>query len=81
MRINAQGTPVMEQGMRFSEIGQQLRAYRMESGLRAEEIAARLGFSSATNFSKYFHLRAGVTPLAFRAGIRRGDSPPSRRSV
>src|SRR5579875_2539727 len=33
--------------MRFNEIGQQLRAYRMESGLRAEEIAARLGVSRA----------------------------------
>src|ERR1700712_3002182 len=29
--------------MRFIEIGQQLRAYRLESGLRAEEIATRLG--------------------------------------
>ncbi len=37
----------MEQGMRFAEIGQQLRAYRMESGLRAEEIASRLGVSRA----------------------------------
>jgi transcriptional regulator with XRE-family HTH domain len=33
--------------MRFTEIGHQLRAYRMESGLRAEEIAARLGVSRA----------------------------------
>lgn len=33
--------------MRFNEIGQQLRAYRLESGLRAEEIAARLGVSRA----------------------------------
>ena len=33
--------------MRFAEIGQQLRAYRIESGLRAEEIAARLGVSRA----------------------------------
>ena len=33
--------------MRFSEIGQQLRAYRMESGLKAEEISARLGVSRA----------------------------------
>jgi transcriptional regulator with XRE-family HTH domain len=33
--------------MRFSEIGQQLRAYRLESGLRADEIAARLGVSRA----------------------------------
>lgn len=33
--------------MRYNEIGQQLRAYRLESGLRAEEIAARLGVSRA----------------------------------
>lgn len=33
--------------MRFSEIGEQLRAYRLESGMRAEEIAARLGVSRA----------------------------------
>ncbi|MSP05723.1 MAG: XRE family transcriptional regulator [Acetobacteraceae bacterium] len=33
--------------MQFSEIGQQLRAYRLESGLRAEEVAARLGVSRA----------------------------------
>lgn len=33
--------------MRFTEIGHQLRAFRLESGLRAEEIAARLGVSRA----------------------------------
>ena len=33
--------------MRFTEVGQQLRAYRLESGLRAEEIAAQLGVSRA----------------------------------
>jgi transcriptional regulator with XRE-family HTH domain len=33
--------------MHFEEIGQQLRAYRLESGMRAEEIAARLGVSRA----------------------------------
>lgn len=33
--------------MHFNEIGLQLRAYRMESGLKAEEIAARLGVSRA----------------------------------
>lgn len=33
--------------MRFTEIGQQLRAYRLDTGLRAEEIAARLGVSRA----------------------------------
>ena len=37
----------MDPGMRFAEIGQQLRAFRMESGLRAEEIAAKLGVSRA----------------------------------
>ena len=38
--------------MRFNEIGQQLRAYRMESGLKAEEISARLGVSRAA-FYRY----------------------------
>ena len=33
--------------MRFTDIGDQLRAFRLESGLRAEEIAARLGVSRA----------------------------------
>jgi transcriptional regulator with XRE-family HTH domain len=33
--------------MRFTEIGQQLRAYRLESGMRAEQIAAQLGVSRA----------------------------------
>src|SRR6195952_2811246 len=33
--------------VRLNDIGQQLRAYRMESGLRADEIAARLGVSRA----------------------------------
>ncbi|BEL05358.1 helix-turn-helix domain-containing protein [Actinoplanes sichuanensis] len=36
----------------------------------AAQIAARLGFSSATNFSKYFHQRAGLTPIAFRDTLR-----------
>ncbi|WTU15837.1 helix-turn-helix transcriptional regulator [Streptomyces sp. NBC_00075] len=36
----------------------------------ATRIAAQLGFSSATNFSKYFHQRTGTTPIAFRAATR-----------
>ncbi len=39
--------------MRFNEIGQQLRAYRMESGLKAEEISARLGVSRAALAYRY----------------------------
>ncbi|GAA2356068.1 helix-turn-helix domain-containing protein [Dactylosporangium salmoneum] len=38
----------------------------------AAQIAAHLGFSSATNFSKYFHQRTGTTPIAFRANVRGG---------
>jgi AraC-like DNA-binding protein len=36
----------------------------------AAKIAIRLGFSSATNFSKFFHQRTGMTPLAFRQAVR-----------
>jgi AraC-like DNA-binding protein len=36
----------------------------------AAQIASRLGFTSATNFSKYFHQRTGSTPIGFRAAIR-----------
>jgi AraC-like DNA-binding protein len=36
----------------------------------AAKIAVRLGFSSATNFSKFFHLRTGMSPLAFRSSVR-----------
>lgn len=38
--------------------------------LAAARIAARLGFSSATNFAKYFHQRAGLAPIAFRTTVR-----------
>jgi AraC-like DNA-binding protein len=36
----------------------------------AAQIAARLGFTSATNFTKYFHQRTASTPIAFRATVR-----------
>ncbi|MEV5493685.1 AraC family transcriptional regulator [Streptomyces bobili] len=36
----------------------------------AARIADRLGFSSATNFSKFFHRHTGKSPLAFRRTIR-----------
>ncbi|MFI6370043.1 helix-turn-helix domain-containing protein [Streptomyces sp. NPDC050546] len=36
----------------------------------AARIADRLGFSSATHFSKYFHHRTGQTPIAFRDTVR-----------
>lgn len=40
----------------------------------AARIAGRLGFSSATHFSKYFHQRTGQTPIAFRDTVR-GHTP------
>jgi AraC-like DNA-binding protein len=39
------------------------------SDFTAAQVAARLGFTSATNFTKYFHQRTGVTPIAFRTGL------------
>ncbi|MFI6999316.1 helix-turn-helix domain-containing protein [Nocardia sp. NPDC050175] len=38
-------------------------------------IADRLGFASATHFSKYFHQRTGQTPIAFREAIRGRAAP------
>ncbi len=40
----------------------------------AARIAGRLGFSSATHFSKYFHQRTGQSPIAFRGTVR-GHAP------
>ncbi|GAB4583674.1 helix-turn-helix domain-containing protein [Nocardia sp. IFM 10818] len=37
-------------------------------------IADQLGFDDASNFSKYFQQRAGVTPMAFRERTRTGVS-------
>ncbi|WP_416970826.1 helix-turn-helix domain-containing protein [Streptomyces sp. 4F14] len=36
----------------------------------ASRIAAQLGFTSATNFSKYFQQRTGQAPIAFRETVR-----------
>ncbi|MEU2925921.1 helix-turn-helix transcriptional regulator [Streptomyces sp. NPDC007251] len=38
------------------------------SGLAAKEVADRLGFVDASDFTKFFRLRTGVTPGAFRGG-------------
>ncbi|WP_322973212.1 helix-turn-helix domain-containing protein [Peterkaempfera griseoplana] len=43
------------------------------SHLPAREVAGRLGFADASDFTKFFRLRAGTTPGAFRE-----DSPPRR---
>jgi AraC-like DNA-binding protein len=48
----------------------QARRLLAHSDDTAAQIAARLGFTSATNFSKYFRQRTGSTPIAFRAAVR-----------
>ncbi|MEU9288953.1 AraC family transcriptional regulator [Streptomyces sp. NPDC048275] len=51
----------------------------------ASRVAAQLGFTSATNFSKFFHQRTDQSPLAFRATVRGrsseegGSEPPGAR--
>lgn len=47
-------------------------AHRDETAAR---IAAHLGFSDATNFSKYFQSRAGHSPLQFRDAARQAPRP------
>ncbi|MEV6028452.1 AraC family transcriptional regulator [Streptomyces sp. NPDC052036] len=42
----------------------------------ATRIAARLGFSSATNFGKFFQQRTGQAPIAFRSAARGGTPGP-----
>jgi AraC-like DNA-binding protein len=41
----------------------------------AARIAAHLGFSDATNFSKYFQSRAGQSPIQFRNAARQAPRP------
>ncbi|AGZ38935.1 putative transcriptional regulator [Actinoplanes friuliensis DSM 7358] len=53
----------------------QARRLLAHSDDTAAQIAARLGFTSATNFSKYFHQRTGTTPIAFRAAMRTSTPP------
>ena len=70
-------SPVMS--MRFTEIGQQLRAYRLESGLRAEEIAARLGVSRA---ALYRYEKGEVIKLdTIKRLIREAGYIPRQRNV
>ncbi|MFJ6893866.1 helix-turn-helix domain-containing protein [Streptomyces hokutonensis] len=40
----------------------------------ASRAAAQLGFTGATNFSKFFHQRIGHSPVASRATVRRRSS-------
>ena len=57
---------------RFIDRRTVLEAKRLlaHSNLTAAQIANQLGFTSATNFSKFFHQNAGTTPGIFRDQIR-----------
>ena len=47
------------------------RAYLRDTGLHLDEIAERLGYSDAANFSHAFRRWTGMTPGTFRAGTTR----------
>ncbi|WP_081913506.1 helix-turn-helix domain-containing protein [Glycomyces sp. NRRL B-16210] len=66
--IAAAGMPAKE----FVDRRVVLEAKRMLacSGDSAARVGERLGFSSATNFNKFFTQRTGTTPIAFRDEVR-----------
>ncbi|WP_328514075.1 hypothetical protein [Streptomyces mirabilis] len=41
-------------------------------------IAAQFGFTSATNYSKFFHQLIGQSPISSRATVRRRSSEDGR---
>jgi AraC-like DNA-binding protein len=49
------------------------RAYLRDTGLHLDEIAERVGYSDAANFSHAFRRWTGMTPGRFRAAARVGD--------
>ncbi|MCK9904961.1 helix-turn-helix domain-containing protein [Frankia sp. Cpl3] len=51
------------------------RRFLAHSDNSAAQIAARLGFTSATNFNKYFHQRTGSTPIGFRTAVHSDYQP------
>ncbi|WP_232234568.1 AraC family transcriptional regulator [Actinoplanes sp. N902-109] len=59
----------------------QARRLLAHSDDTAAQIAARLGFTSATNFSKYFHQRTGTTPIAFREAVQAGNGDGAAASL
>ncbi|MGN5382368.1 helix-turn-helix transcriptional regulator [Streptomyces lasalocidi] len=46
------------------------------SGLAAKEVAERLGFTDASDFTKFFRLRARMTPGAFRGSVEIAPAAP-----
>jgi AraC-like DNA-binding protein len=48
------------------------RAWLAESDLPVHEIAARLGYSEASNFTRAFRRETGLSPAAYRRGLSTG---------
>ena len=63
-----------EEGYRFQELLNEVRFEKakqlLEQGLSLEEIAARLGYSEAGNFSHAFKRWSGLSPKSFRNQLR-----------
>ena len=47
----------------------------LAAALALAEVGRRLGFDEPTNFGRFFHREAGLSPGAFRAAAR-GIPPP-----
>ncbi|MFE6759002.1 helix-turn-helix domain-containing protein [Streptomyces sp. NPDC057684] len=45
---------------------QEAKRLLQHSGLTAKEVTVRLGRTDASDFTKFFRLRTGMTPGAFR---------------
>lgn len=76
-RLQAQGTTysrlVEEQRREAAQLLLQ------SSDVSIEEVAQRLGYSDAANFTRAFRRWTGASPRAFRRGVNRHDEGPSGR--
>ncbi|CAM3838502.1 AraC family transcriptional regulator [Parendozoicomonas haliclonae] len=71
MSVSTLQRRLKQQGLTFQQLKdkarfEQARQLLEQTQLPADEIAARLGFSDASNFTKSFKLWTGQTPMAFR---------------
>ena len=69
------GRQLQAQGSHFQAILDELRAelahqYLLQAGCDLEAVAAKLGFSGASAFSRWFRATLGVSPLEFRRDLR-----------